>query len=75
MAKKAWLERNKRKAKTVAKYAAKRSDCASCTTTDFDTKIFDAFKLGRAMITAKESRTDIAAQRAIILEEWEKVNN
>ncbi len=26
MAKKAWLERNKRKAKTVAKYAAKRAE-------------------------------------------------
>ena len=26
MAKKAWMERNKRKAKTVAKYAAKRAE-------------------------------------------------
>ena len=56
-----------------AKYAAKRSDCTGCDTGEFDTKIMDAYLLGRALISAGADRSEIAAQREIIVTEWEKV--
>ena len=56
-----------------AAYAAKRDDCDGCDTGGFAKAIFDAYVMGRHLITTEAALTDIQAQRTIVSQHWEKV--
>ena len=56
-----------------APYAARRDNCNGCDTGDFASTLFNAFVLGRHLISTASPISEVLVQRGIILSTWEKL--